>query len=103
MGTRGLRFWTFGAAALALVAVAGCGGLPPTVAAGTAAATSENRTIAAVTGLELTTSGQVDITTGATPALSIEAPADVLPLLTSDVVGGTLRLSVKDRAVLRNA
>jgi hypothetical protein len=91
-----------GAATLALVTVAGCG-TPPTEAAGTAALTSENRTIANITGLELATSGQVEITNGDTQALSIEAPADVLPVLTSEVNGGVLRLSVKDHTVLRNA
>lgn len=90
-----------GAATLALMTVTACG-VPPTVAAGTAALTSENRPIADVTGLELASSGRVEITTGATQALSIEAPADVLPVLTSEVTGGVLRLSVKDRTVLRN-
>jgi len=90
-----------GAAALAMVTITGCGATP-TVAAGTAALTSETRTIANITGLELATSGQVEITNGATQSLSIEAPADVLPVLTSEVTGGVLRLSVKDRTVLRN-
>jgi hypothetical protein len=102
MSTWGIRTAVIGAATLAVVAVAGCGATP-TVVAGTGAVTSENRAIADVTGLELATSGRVEITTGATRALSIEAPADVLPVLTSDVTGGVLRLSVKDRTVLRNA
>lgn len=100
MSARGIRVWGIGAVALAVV-VAGCG-QPPTVAAGTAALTSEDRPIASITGLELATSGQVEITNGATQALSIEAPADVLPVLTSEVTGGVLRLSVKERTVLRN-
>jgi hypothetical protein len=102
MSTRGIRAWAIGGVALAVVAVAGCGP-QPTVAAGTAALTSENRPIANITGVALDTSGRVEVTTGPTPSLSIEAPADVLPVLTSEVTGGVLRLSVKDHTVIRNS
>jgi len=102
MSTRGIRVWGIAAVAVAAVAIAGCGA-QPTVAAGTAALTSENRPIANITGLELDTSGRVEITTGATQSLSVEAPADVLPVLTSEVTGGVLRLSVKDHAAIRNS
>ncbi len=84
-----------------MLAVAGCG--RPTSAAGTGPAASEDRPVSGVTGVELDTSGAVEVVTGATQALTIEAPADVLPVLTSEVTGGTLRLSVKDRTVLRNS
>jgi len=46
--------------------------------------------------VRLKTSGAVQIIAAPTTSLTIEAPADVLPLLTSDVIGGTLELSIKD-------
>jgi hypothetical protein len=88
-------------AAAAVLAIGGCGVVTPAVGSGPTE--SADRPIAGVTAVELDTSGTVEVTTGAAQALTIEAPSDVLPVLTSDVVGGTLRLSVKDRAVLRNA
>ncbi|SHK27245.1 Putative auto-transporter adhesin, head GIN domain [Pseudonocardia thermophila] len=74
----------------------------PNAASGAGEVTSEQRTISDVTGIDLATSGTVDVSTGP-PSLTVEAPADLLPLLTSEVSGGTLVLSVEDRAVLRGA
>ncbi|MGI5132689.1 head GIN domain-containing protein [Pseudonocardia sp. CA-107938] len=101
MSTWGSRTAVVGAAALAVLVVAGCG-LQPAVVAGTGAMTTENRTIANVTGVDLNASGQVEITNGPTLALTIEAPSDVLPVLTSEVTDGVLRLSVQNRTVVRN-
>ncbi|MGI8814107.1 MAG: head GIN domain-containing protein [Pseudonocardia sp.] len=62
---------------------------------------TETRAVSGVSALQLNTSGDVQVSAGPTTSLTIEAPADVLPLLTSDVVGGTLELSIKDGTSVR--
>lgn len=88
------------------VALTGCGAGPtvgdavPTVApTGTAAAgpvpgTGEAREVSGFTGVDLSSIGALQIDVTGTESLTIEADADVLPLLTSEVSGGVLRLGV---------
>ena len=56
---------------------------------------SEDREITAVSEVELTTSGDLTLTTGPTPSLRITAGRDVLPHLTSEVHGDRLVLGTK--------
>ena len=55
---------------------------------------SENRDVSGVTAVRLMTSGDLTIEQGAQESLTIEADDNLLPELTSDVVGGTLELSM---------
>jgi hypothetical protein len=104
------------AAALVLIGalVTGCAGggaadgpgdvLPPAPSATAAAPSSpaapgpgravEDRPVSGVTGVELSAVGDLEIVQSGTESLRIEADADVLPRLTSDVTGGILRLGV---------
>lgn len=59
-----------------------------------ATGTGETREVSGFTGVELTTVGNLVLDQTGTEALTIEAEADVLPLLTSEVSGGILRLGV---------
>lgn len=78
-----------------LLVLAGCGNVVgPTVGSG--AASSEQRPVSGITALELSAPGTVEITTGDVQALTVEAPADVLPRLTSEVSGGVLTLNTKE-------
>lgn len=56
---------------------------------------TESRNIAGVTAVRLMTSGNLTIEQGSQESLTIEADDNVLPELTSDVVNGTLELSVR--------
>ncbi|MBW0115629.1 head GIN domain-containing protein [Pseudonocardia abyssalis] len=56
--------------------------------------TGESRDVSGFTGVELTTIGNLVIDRTGTESLTIEAEPDVLPLLTSEVSGGVLRLGV---------
>ncbi len=69
--------------------------VPGPVVPGSGARITESRTIEGVDGVVLLAVGLVRIDLGAREALTISAPGDVMPLLTSEVVGGRLLL---DRA-----
>jgi Putative auto-transporter adhesin, head GIN domain len=76
------------AAALAAAALTGCGiqvGDP-------GPQTRQERDIADVTAVQLNTSGNLFVTEGESPSLTITAGEDVIDRLTSDVDGGTLEL-----------
>ncbi len=62
-------------------------------AAGSAGA-GESREVHGFTGVELASFGNLQIEQTGTESLTIEAAADVLPKLTSEVSGGVLRLGV---------
>jgi hypothetical protein len=88
------------------VGLTGCGAAPtvggpvPTPAPATTTAAAdpgsggETRDVRGFTGVELTSIGDLQIDVTGTESLTIEADADVLPLLTSEVSGGVLRLGV---------
>jgi len=63
---------------------------------------SENRPVGGVTAVELSGAGEVMIEQTGSESLTIEADENYLPLLTSDVADGTLRLGTKSRAMLIN-
>ena len=73
-----------------LVALAGCGALTDA-----GPQTTAERTIGSVTAVELQTSGDLTVTVGETPGLTIKAGANQLDYLTSEVDGNTLVLDSK--------
>jgi len=73
-----------------LLALAACNAL-----ADAGPQTTAQRTIAAVTAVELQTSGDLTVTVGETPGLTIRAGANQLDYLTSEVDGDTLLLDSK--------
>ena len=101
----------------AVVAVAGCATGSPVsssgspvpsatpVTSGPAATGSgqagESREVHGFTGVELTSFGELQIEQTGTESLTIEAAADVLPQLTSEVSGGVLRLGLAPGTSIR--
>jgi len=77
-------------AVVGLLALAGCGAL-----ADAGSQTTVQRTIDGVTAVDLQTSGDLTVTTGDAPGLTITAGANQLDYLTSEVTGGTLQLDSK--------
>jgi len=77
-------------AVVGLLALAGCSAL-----ADAGPQTTAQRTIGGVTAVELQTSGDLTVTVGETPGLTIKAGANQLDYLTSEVDGGTLLLDSK--------
>ena len=73
-----------------LLALAGCSAL-----ADAGPQTTAQRTVGAVTAVELQTSGDLTVTVGETPGLTIKAGANQLDYLTSEVNGDTLLLDSK--------
>ena len=67
---------------------------PAATGSGGTGGTGENRDVSGFTGVELTSVGDLRIEQTGTESLTIEAAPDVLPQLTSEVVGGVLRLGV---------
>ena len=65
------------------------------VAAGSGRAATETREVSGFSKINLDGSGEVTIEQTGTESLTIEADDNVLPNLTSDVDGGTLKLSTK--------
>ncbi|GAA2561074.1 GIN domain-containing protein [Pseudonocardia hydrocarbonoxydans] len=84
------------AAALTACATAPAPVLSPAdgTTAPTAPTAGESRDVAGFTGVELSTVGDLVIEQTGTESLTIEAAPEVVPLLTSEVSGGVLRLGV---------
>lgn len=80
-------------ASLFALVLAACGGGGITVGSGNVI--SETREVSDISAVALSTSGALTITQGETESLTIEADDNILPLLTSDVVNGTLKLDSK--------
>ncbi len=78
------------AIAAALIALSAC-----TVVPGSGQAASETREVSGFTKIDLDGSGEVTIEQTGTESLVIEADDNVLPNLTSEVAGATLKLSTK--------
>jgi hypothetical protein len=55
---------------------------------------TENRNVSGISAVRLMTSGDLTIEQGSQESLTIEADDNILPELTSDVIGGTLELSM---------
>ena len=86
--------------ALSLLLVAGCGVTLPGTTTGSGAVRTETRTVSGFSAVELGGTGDVTIQQNGTESLTISAEENILPLLTSEVVDGTLKLGVKDGANL---
>ena len=84
--------------ALSLFLLAGCGVTLPGTTTGSGAVKTETRTVSGFTAVELAGNGDVKIQQSGTESLSISAEENLLPLLTSEVVDGTLKLGIKDGA-----
>jgi hypothetical protein len=56
---------------------------------------SESRQVSGITGVQLDTSGDLTLSQDDTESLTIEAEDNLLPLLTSEMVNGTLKLGTK--------
>lgn len=95
------------AALLAAALLAGCGEVTldpaPADAPGGDEVASEQREVGGFTGVELATGGDLEISHTGTESLQVEAESDVLPLLTSEVVDGTLVLGVADGETVRTS
>ena len=65
--------------------------------------TSEDRPIAGVVAVDLTTSGDLTVTLGSAPALTVTAPEDALPHLTSEVRDGVLELGIDRSGGIRGS
>lgn len=83
---------------LSLLLLAGCGITLPGTTTGSGAVKTETRTVSGFTAVELAGNGEVTVQQSGTESLSISAEENLLPLLTSEVVDGTLKLGVKDGA-----
>ena len=68
----------------------------PNVVRGSGKLATESRTISGFTRIVVNGSGDAQITLGDSESLSIEAEDNILPLITSDVVNGTLTLGFKN-------
>ncbi len=79
--------------ATAVLAVAALGACSSTTGSGTAA--SESRPVSGFSAVELAGVGTVVVEPGATESVSVEADDNILPMLTSDVAGGTLVLGTE--------
>jgi hypothetical protein len=88
-----VRLRVFCAATIATLLVAGCGLLQRDgVVSGSGRIISEGREVSRFSAVALQGSGDVIITQGAAERLTIEADDNIMPLITSAVDGGTLRL-----------
>jgi len=63
---------------------------------GSGVVATDNRTVSGFSGIVLNGSGDATITQGDTESLKIEADDNILPLITSEVIGGKLVLGFKN-------
>src|SRR5262245_15689502 len=77
----------------ALVAVAGLvGACTSRAVTGTGPVTTETRAAAPFTKLEVSYGIVVDLQVGEQPAVAVEAPADLLPIISTEISGDKLRI-----------
>jgi Putative auto-transporter adhesin, head GIN domain len=79
-----------------MLLVAGC-----SITTGSGTVTTESRPVSGFSAVEISGVGELSIEQTGTESLSISAEDNVLPLLTSEVSGGTLKLEKKRNAFLR--
>jgi hypothetical protein len=92
-----MRRWAPPVVAVALViVVSACSSPTGSVVTGSGTLRTESRDVDGFSTIELTGSGNVIIEQNGTESLAIEAEDNLLPDLTSDVSGGTLRLGTRD-------
>ena len=92
-----MRRWALPFVAVGLViGVSSCSSPTGDAVTGSGTLRTESRDVGGFSTIELSGSGNVIIEQDGTESLSIEAEANVLPDLTSDVSSGTLRLGTKE-------
>lgn len=79
----------------ALLSACGSGGIALGVTRGSGNVKTESRQVSGITAVQLDTSGDLTLSQGESESLTIEAEDNLLPLLTSDVSSGTLKLGTK--------
>ncbi len=99
--TKRLSLPMWGLLGLLLGACGLLGGGAERVITGSGQVTSETRDVAGIERVTLAGMGEVVIQEGASETLTIEAEDNILPLITSEVTDGTLRLDF-DRATWRD-
>ena len=92
-----------GPGAPAATALPGTGAVTTAPAGPGSGTVTETRPVSGVTGVELSTFGDLYLEQTGTESLTIEAEAGVLPQLTSDVSGGVLRLGVAPGTTVRTS
>ena len=78
-----------------LLSACGSGGLILGSIRGSGNVTTESRQVSNITGVQLDTSGDLTLSQGDSESLTIEAEDNLLPLLTSEIINGTLKLGTK--------
>lgn len=85
----------------AAIALAGCAITPDSAVVGDGKSASETRTVDSAAQLDMRGPLVVDVTVGPAPSLKVEGDSNLLPLIRSEVVDGTLRLWL-DKTVRSN-
>jgi hypothetical protein len=92
-----MRRWALPFVAVGLViVVSACSSSTGDAVTGSGALRTESRDVGGFSAIELSGSGNVIIEQDGTESLSIEAEDNLLPDLTSDISGGTLRLGTRE-------
>ncbi len=78
-----------------LLSACGSGGTILGVTQGSGTIKTETRQVSGITAVELDTSGDLSVSQGDVESLTIETDDNILPLLTSDVIDGVLKLATK--------
>jgi hypothetical protein len=86
---------------IAALGLAACQAGPLRIVHGSGNLRTETRTVRGFHEVELRDEGTLIIEQGAAESLTIEAEDNILPLLTSNVDGGTLVLGVRDTTIFR--
>jgi hypothetical protein len=90
------------AAGLGVLALGACSaGIFGPAVSGSGHVTSESRQVAGFDRVDLSGSGELTITQGATESLTVEADDNIRPVLTSEVSGRTLTLGTKNGTNIR--
>lgn len=83
-----------------LLAVAACGGGPSTTV-GSGQLKTESRSVSGFHAVTLAAAGEMTITQSGMESLSITAEDNLLPLITTEVSGGTLRIAAQPGTLVR--
>jgi hypothetical protein len=94
------RLFVLLAAALAMLSLGGCVGLP--IVRGSGQVATQERAIIGVDAVALEDFGTLTIEIGDRESLIVEAEKNLLPYIVSEVEGGRLRIGVREGVWLRN-
>lgn len=82
--------------------LAACGNFGAGITRGSGTLKTETRQVSGISAVALDTSGELSLSQGTTEALTIEAEDNILPLLTSEIVNGTLKLGITPNGSFSN-